>query len=675
MNPIAVCFADLTHTGKTVDTNFFPLGVAYVAAYAKAMIDDPIEVQILKYPKELSDYLQTTVPTIAGFSNFSWNASLSYAYAGHIKRAHPETITVFGGPNYPAQRDEQEAFLKEHPMVDFYIVGEGEQPFVELYNALRDNIFSMDALIASRPRLRGVHYYKQGAFRCGRPMPRISDLSVVPSPILTGLMDKFIDGGCIPLVQTTRGCPYSCTYCCDGGAYQNKVARFPRETRERELEYLAERTLVPHICFADSNFGIGKADYETAQFLASLQNRYGWPRTVDITGAKNNKARIKDILSLLGGSYLMGASVQSTDGTVLEHVRRRNLPLAALVEMAKASAEHGGNSFSEIILGLPGDSKGSHFQSVRDMLDAGMDEVRMYQFILLPGTEAASRSARSDHQYRTRWRVLPRCFGHYQAYGKAFSVAEIHEVCVGGKTMSHQEYLDCRRLNMVVEIFNNGKMFGELFGFLDILGVARSRVIDELYVRATTREGALGEVITEFEADEEKNFFDAQEDLECFLERPGVLDSYMSGERGANQIMKFRALALLQHLEANTNLIFEVARNELERRGMLDEMRALYLEELAEFVLACKGDLLAVDRVVRKRSHFDFVELANRNFSVDPGGHRVPGGVMIEMGHSEARKIEVNATLEQYGRTADGLGHLMQRAYIFRLYREPAYAT
>ena len=116
MESVNIFFADFSHTVVTTDTNYYPLGVAYVAAYAKESLGDSINLEIFKYPEELSSYLDNTVPTFVCFSNFSWNFKLSYEYARQIKKKYPETITVFGGPNYSNQIGDQEVLLKEHPV-------------------------------------------------------------------------------------------------------------------------------------------------------------------------------------------------------------------------------------------------------------------------------------------------------------------------------------------------------------------------------------------------------------------------------------------------------------------------------------------------------------------------------------------------------------------------------
>tara|TARA_B100000686_G_C16459170_1_gene796180 strand:+ start:169 stop:591 length:423 start_codon:yes stop_codon:yes gene_type:complete len=136
-----ITFADLTHTGQIVAANTIPLGIAYVATYAKTHLKDQIDCEIFKYPEDFSNYLDKELPQLACFSNFSWNIKLGHEYAKRIKELSPKTITVFGGPNFPDKPDQQKDFLKEYPAIDFYLEYEGEKSFVELYNELKKNKF------------------------------------------------------------------------------------------------------------------------------------------------------------------------------------------------------------------------------------------------------------------------------------------------------------------------------------------------------------------------------------------------------------------------------------------------------------------------------------------------------------------------------------------------------
>src|SRR5664280_2246388 len=94
-------------------------------------------IRVFKYPERLAEALDREgPPDIMGFSNYIWNSHLSYGFAEAMKRARPETIIVFGGPNYPVNKYEQESWLRRRPVVDFVIIKEGELAFARLVETL-----------------------------------------------------------------------------------------------------------------------------------------------------------------------------------------------------------------------------------------------------------------------------------------------------------------------------------------------------------------------------------------------------------------------------------------------------------------------------------------------------------------------------------------------------------
>ncbi len=67
---VNVSFVNLTHTGQLVAVATLPLGIASVVAYVKNVLGDQIDIEIFKYPKEFSNYLDATTPKIATFWHF-----------------------------------------------------------------------------------------------------------------------------------------------------------------------------------------------------------------------------------------------------------------------------------------------------------------------------------------------------------------------------------------------------------------------------------------------------------------------------------------------------------------------------------------------------------------------------------------------------------------------------
>jgi len=505
----------------------------------------------------------------------------------------------------------------------------------------------------------------------GDLLPRIRDLDTnLPSPYLTGLLDEFFDDKLHPLVQTSRGCPYSCTFCHDGIAYMNKTPRFSQEHIDEELEYISQRVKVPGLSLADLNWGMFPDDIKTAQTLAELQRKTGWPVQVASATAKNQKERIVEMSQILGGSMMIGASVQSTDSEVLSIIKRANIGFDAIVKMAKGSVQTGTPTFSEIILCLPGDTKEKHMKSIFDMMDANIQDMRTYQFILLPGTESGSDESREKYHYQTRFRVLPRCFGRYQLYGGEISVAEMHEVCVANDTLPLEDYLACRDFHLSLSIFNNGNLFEELWALVQVLQVSRSDLFLRMHDMAVAPGSTLETLYADYRADESRNFWNSREELVSFLSQPEGFDAYLSGHYGANQIFKFRSVAAFELLEDVVELAFSATRQELRSRDLHDPIIDQYLEELREVLIARKSRVLDVELSETVPVHFDFGALEAEKYLIDPREVYARDGLEVSVFHSDYHQKYLTNYFRQYGATLDGLTYFIHRHPAHMLYRQ-----
>ena len=69
------------------------------------------------------------------------------------------------------------------------------------------------------------HYFqiwyirKNNFFHSSKKIERVMDLSQIPSPYLSHRLDEFLDGKLLPITQTNRGCPFTCTFCTEGQSY------------------------------------------------------------------------------------------------------------------------------------------------------------------------------------------------------------------------------------------------------------------------------------------------------------------------------------------------------------------------------------------------------------------------------------------------------------------------
>ncbi len=669
---VKISFADLTHTGQVIAANTFPLGSTMVASYAKKELGDEIDIEIFKYPDDFANYLDKGMPQFAGFSAFSWNIRLAHDYAKRIKAVSPKTITMFGGPNFPDAPKEQEAFLKRFPHIDCYFEFEGEISFVAFYRALKEIDFDWARFRDEKRMVQNIRYLSNGEFVAAPLAKKIDDPNIVPSPHLNGISDKFYDGVLIPMIQSTRGCPYQCAFCWEGGPYFQKVKRFEQPRIFEELRYISKHVgKVNDLCIVDANFGMFEGDMQTAREIHRIQQEHPnhWPRTILTATAKNNKERTIEIVELLKETMPPTGAVQSTNAKVLANVKRKNVPNEVLARMAQVTEQNGGQSEAEIILCLEGDSKEAHFQTVRDMLDSCFSFVRMYQLMMLPGTKSASQVHRDKFGFRTRFRVLPRCFGKYRFQKETFSCAEIEEIVTGNNTMSNDDYLDCRALHLTVETFHNDSIFLDVAQFLETQGIKRSEFILTIRERVFTDAPEIQKLYEGFRKEELKNTWESYEQLDAFVRQDNCIDKYIAGEYGTNELYKYRALAVFEHLPAVHDLVYGAAYSLLAGRERLTEQAKNYLAELKEFSLLRKLAPLDTSQTIRRVFHYDFPALMEKMFEADPQAFHVPEGLEIDVLHTDQQRALIEGYVKQYTTSLIGLGRILVRANVNRLYR------
>ncbi|PIR19356.1 MAG: radical SAM protein, partial [Elusimicrobia bacterium CG11_big_fil_rev_8_21_14_0_20_64_6] len=235
-----IFFADLTHTAQGISAPTFPLGVSYVASYVRQQLGKEFDFHLFKFPADLERALVEAPPLVLCLSNYSWNFELAYKLAALAKARYPDMTVVCGGPNFPTNEEEQHEHLRLHPVIDFYIQLEGEIGTVDLIRKLAGHGFDARKLKASGQPLLNTAYLTDGKMITG-PLDRIKDINTIPSPYLSGLLDPFFEMKLIPMVETTRGCPFSCTFCADGLQTKNKVVRYHEDRTRDELEYIAAR--------------------------------------------------------------------------------------------------------------------------------------------------------------------------------------------------------------------------------------------------------------------------------------------------------------------------------------------------------------------------------------------------------------------------------------------------
>lgn len=670
----SLVFADLTHTAQGIGAPTFPLGVSFVMAYARQELGDAYVYRLCKFPEDLNATLHQARPALLCLSNYSWNFELAYAFARRAKALDPTLITAFGGPNFPTLPEEKKAFLQARPALDFYIELEGELGLVDLVRHLEGAGFEAARLKASGARVANTAYIHEGELFSGE-VSRIADVNRIPSPYLTGVLDPFFDHPLQPLLETTRGCPFSCTFCADGLTSKNKIARFDPERTREEIRYIARHVKnVDELIITDLNFAMYAEDLRTAEEIAEVRRELGWPMLISASAGKNRPERTIEVARILQGAWTLGASLQSTDPEVLKAIKRQNISKEAYRDLVTyGNSLENSKTHSEIILGLPGDTKAKHLESLRFGVEQGVTHMRMFQAMLLRGTEMASGPTRAAYGLRTKFRVIPGCVGIYDLLGETTPVSEIEEIIVGNATLSFEDYLDCRLMNLLVETFYNNALFEEVFALCRALGVSVYDCLLHAKAHPELRTPRITEILDAFLTQTGSDLFDTFEGAQAFVLTPEVVGRYIDGELGINELLVHKTL-LLGEFRDICGILFAAVAATLRERGLLTPKVEAYLAELKVYTLLRKEDCVTDTAGGRRAAfRFDFEAIRAAGFKVDPNAlpqSERPGE--WHFFHSEGQKRHIANQLNLYANTPTGLGRLLQRSNLKLIYRNAA---
>ncbi|MDQ7834256.1 MAG: radical SAM protein [Humidesulfovibrio sp.] len=402
-----IYFADLTY--DTVKANFtVPLNVGYLAAKLDQELGDAVDIRLFKYPTELEAALKQSPPDLLGLSNYSWNHRLNFVFLELFKRLNPAGVSIMGGPHIRRDPAGMEAFLRAHRQLDYYIPGEGELPTLRLVQALLRGEPS-PAPLGCATICGGAYRHDPESFSAG---PRSLDL---PSPYLTGWLDDFLkDPNMIPLFESNRGCPFRCSFCTWGNRANARVKVRDMDTVCAEIEYIASHSVGQvswSVC--DANFGILPRDIEIAKVLRKTINKFGYPCYLDLCHSKNTTKRNIEIAEILGPANTPMIGIQSADSDVLGKMGRKNIQFGGIREQIQHYHQCGLKVSTDLLIGMPAETKASHFSTLETSFDMGFDYICAINIRLLPGSRLETEESRIENRIQTKYRPI---FGAYGVY-------------------------------------------------------------------------------------------------------------------------------------------------------------------------------------------------------------------------------------------------------------------
>lgn len=470
MAKLKIFLGDLSYINEQNRYNLFvPLNIGYVAAYAKKLYAEDIDITLFKDPVEMLEQVKKQKPDVMGLSFYYWNTALNQAMTEKTRHIlGDQLLIVWGGPSVDTDTAQQSKLFERFPQVDAFVANEGELGFANLLGKR----LTSDKLYMWHAPIDGVVFKQADELVQGAAVGLSLDLAKLDSPYLTGLMDPFVGGDYLAELQTSRLCPYTCTFCVSG-KNRGKLRAFPYQQVTDEIGFIVDNFKDnPHLPLhiVDENFGIIERDAELSDVILESANTQGYPKGIYFYNDKRFGETAKKVIGNLGNMtlYGMALSLQTENPDTLKEIKRRNLTPEQIDEAIQWASSKNINSTTELIFGLPYETRDSFIQLLNNAIDRGFDSIIINNLILLDGVEMARDGYREKHQVQSRFRLIQA----NQGFLDDIFCVELDEVVVSTNNFSFDDFKFMRRLNfMFYAIFSLG-FYTWFFHFVRQSGVS-----------------------------------------------------------------------------------------------------------------------------------------------------------------------------------------------------------
>jgi MoaA/NifB/PqqE/SkfB family radical SAM enzyme len=352
-----------------------PLAAAYLKLFARRQgLEGPYRIELLPAPltNALSDRgiveeILSREPWLVGFTCCLWNIERTLWIAQQVKQARPDVRIVVGGPEITSDN----AWVLRRPELDYAVIGEGEQTFAELLEALRHDP------TPSRP-IPGLAVLPQGGPVSLRSPLR--DLNAISSPYLEGILDAADEK--LLLLETTRGCRFRCKFCYYPKSYDAQYFLSP-EKIIANLAHAARRG-AREVTLLDPTLN-QRRDF--ADFLRLLaRHNPDWEFTYSAELRSEGIGAEEARLLREANFNEIEIGLQSLDPKAQELMGRK-VNLKSFERGARAMIDAGINLRVDLILGLPGDTVDSVRRGIDYLQRSRLyTEMQVFNLSILPGT-------------------------------------------------------------------------------------------------------------------------------------------------------------------------------------------------------------------------------------------------------------------------------------------------
>ena len=407
------------------------LAVYCLKAYAEKNMPQDVNVQI-----ELAEYtinqnrdeilkdIYRRQAEMICFSCYIWNLDYVESMIRDVKKVMKDVIIWAGGPE--VSYDSRET-LGRLPELTGVMKGEGEKTFAKLCKVYGKHSETSEL---SLEQIDGITFRCPDGTICERPWRVPMDLSEVP--FVYHDMKKFENK--IIYYETSRGCPFSCSYCLSS---IDKQLRFRSlDLVFNELQFFLDHK-VPQVKFVDRTFNC-KHDRAMAIWKYIQEHDNGITNFhFEVAADLLNDEEIRLIRQMRPGLIQLEIGVQSTNTDTIREIRR-TMRLEEVREHVARIKEKGNiHQHLDLIAGLPYEDIKSFRKSFDDVYSMRPDQLQLGFLKVLKG----SYMQEMQQEYELRYKDEPP-----------------YEV-LSTKWLPYSDVIELKGIEEMVEIYYNSGQF------------------------------------------------------------------------------------------------------------------------------------------------------------------------------------------------------------------------
>ncbi len=414
------------------------LAVYSLAAYAR---ETGVDIEIGEYTinNNRDNILQAIYEEkadIVAFSCYIWNIEYVYSVAKELKKISPSTSIWLGGPEVSYDSVE---VLNNWNFADIVLQGEGEETFralVELYS--RNDIQVSEEELEN---IKGISYRNdESEDIIQNEIRQLLDMDKLP--FVYDNIDDFQNR--IIYYETSRGCPFSCSYCLSS---IDKSVRFRSlDIVYNELQYFLDNK-VKQVKFIDRTFNCSKS-HSRGIWQYILDNDNGITNFhFEVSSDLLEEEDFSILRNMREGLIQLEIGLQSTNSKAIKEIRR-TMNISKLENALKTVNDMKNiHQHLDLIAGLPYEDYESFRRSFNDAYKLSPEQLQLGFLKVLKGS----------YIYENR-----------DSYGLIYHDYPPYEV-MATDWISYNEILNLKAVEEVLEVYYNSSQFKNTINYLEEL--------------------------------------------------------------------------------------------------------------------------------------------------------------------------------------------------------------